>query len=82
MFLSLHLPSSLKSIIIKKSLKIHFGQEVRMSGTRADTISFVNWLIFGIIFNLKTYKMNELFLKDECSLALPNINSLHKNCST
>lgn len=52
-----------------------------MSGTKADTISFVNWFIFGIIFNLKTCKMNELFLKDECSLALTNINSLHKNCS-
>lgn len=55
-----------------------------MFGTKADTISFVNWFIFGIIFNLKTCEMNELFppLKDECSLALTNINSLHKNCST
>lgn len=44
-----------------------------MSGTKADTISFMNWFIFGIIFNLKTCKMNELFLKDECFLALTNI---------
>lgn len=52
-----------------------------MSGIKADTLSFVNWFIFGIIFYLKTCKINELFLKDECSLALTNINFLHKNCS-
>lgn len=43
--------------------QIHCGQEVRVSRTEADVGSLVSWLIFGIIFNLKT-------VKNECAFPI------------